>query len=266
MTSGTPLKVNCINVQPKNESVMSQRILIVEDELSISELIAINLKHAGFEVVQAYQTEEASLQLQNALPDLMILDWMLPGKSGVQYAKELRGNERTASIPILMLTAKSEEADKVQGLDAGADDYMTKPFSTKELVARVNALLRRHSRLPTNADLMVLGALRLDPVTHRVTAEWPESTRREIIVGPTEFRLLQFLMGAPERVHSRAQLLDQVWGNEVFIEERTVDVHIRRLRVALAVAKCDAYIETVRGVGYRATRNPVPATDQSDHS
>lgn len=245
---------------------MSHRILIVEDELSIAELISINLTHAGYEVEKAYQTEEASQIMRHALPDLMILDWMLPGKSGVQYAQELRANKRTASIPILMLTAKSEEADKVQGLDAGADDYMTKPFSTKELVARVNALLRRHSRVPTNTDWMVLGALRLDPVTHRVTAEWPQAPRREIIVGPTEFRLLQFLMGAPERVHSRAQLLDQVWGNDVFIEERTVDVHIRRLRVALAVAQCDAYIETVRGVGYRATRNPTEATDDGHHS
>ena len=243
---------------------MSHRILIVEDELSISELIAINLTHAGYEVQQAFQTEEASLLMKDNPPDMMILDWMLPGKSGVQYAKELRANERTVGIPILMLTAKSEEADKVQGLDSGADDYMTKPFSTKELVARVNALLRRHSRLPTNEDLMTLGALRLDPVTHRVTAEWPQSPRREIIVGPTEFRLLQFLIGAPERVHSRAQLLDQVWGNEVFIEERTVDVHIRRLRVALAVAKCDVYIETVRGVGYRATRNPSTALSDLD--
>jgi len=243
---------------------MSHRILIVEDELSISELIAINLTHAGYEVQQAFQTEEASLLMKDNPPDMMILDWMLPGKSGVQYAKELRANERTVGIPILMLTAKSEEADKVQGLDSGADDYMTKPFSTKELVARVNALLRRHSRLPTNEDLMTLGALRLDPVTHRVTAEWPQSPRREIIVGPTEFRLLQFLIGAPERVHSRAQLLDQVWGNEVFIEERTVDVHIRRMRVALAVAKCDVYIETVRGVGYRATRNPSTALSDLD--
>jgi two-component system phosphate regulon response regulator PhoB len=243
---------------------MSHRILIVEDELSISELIAINLTHAGYEVQQAFQTEEASLLMKDNPPDMMILDWMLPGKSGVQYAKELRANERTVGIPILMLTAKSEEADKVQGLDSGADDYMTKPFSTKELVARVNALLRRHSRVPTNEDLMTLGALRLDPVTHRVTAEWPQSPRREIIVGPTEFRLLQFLMGAPERVHSRAQLLDQVWGNEVFIEERTVDVHIRRLRVALAVAKCDVYIETVRGVGYRVTRNPSTALSDLD--
>lgn len=235
---------------------MSHHILIVEDEPSISELICVNLEHAGYQVQTAFQTEEATALMRDVVPDLLILDWMLPGKSGVQFAKELRSLERTAGIPILMLTAKSEEADKVQGLDSGADDYMTKPFSTKELIARVNALLRRHSRLPTHESLMVLGALRLDPVTHRVAAEWPEEPRREIFVGPTEFKLLKFLMGAPERVHSRAQLLDQVWGNEVFIEERTVDVHVRRLRVALAVARCDVFIETVRGVGYRATRTP----------
>lgn len=235
---------------------MSQRILIVEDELSIAELIAINLTHAGYEVIQAFQTEEATLRMKDVLPDMMILDWMLPGKSGAQYAKELRANERTAGIPILMLTAKGEEADKVQGLDAGADDYMTKPFSTKELVARVNALLRRQSRLPKSSDVLVLGAMMLDPVTHRVTAQWPALARQEIIVGPTEFRLLQFLMSEPERVHSRAQLLDKVWGNDVFIEERTIDVHIRRLRIALASAKCEGYVETVRGVGYRATRQP----------
>ena len=240
---------------------MSQRILIVEDEPSISELIAINLLHDAYVVDRAFQADEATQLIRQAMPDLIILDWMLPGKSGVQFAKELRANEATAMVPILMLTAKSEEADKVLGLDSGADDYMTKPFSTKELMARVKALLRRHSRAPSQDELMVLGAMRLDPVTHRVTAEWPNATRREIVVGPTEFRLLQFLMSAPERVHSRAQLLDQVWGNEVFIEERTVDVHIRRLRVALAVAKCDAYIETVRGVGYRATRTPSPNAD-----
>jgi two-component system phosphate regulon response regulator PhoB len=240
---------------------MSQRILIVEDEPSISELIAINLLHGDYVVDRAFQADEATQLMRQTMPDLIILDWMLPGKSGVQFAKELRGTEATAMVPILMLTAKSEEADKVLGLDSGADDYMTKPFSTKELMARVKALLRRHSRAPSQDELMVLGAMRLDPVTHRVTAEWPNATRREIVVGPTEFRLLQFLMSAPERVHSRTQLLDQVWGNEVFIEERTVDVHIRRLRVALAVAKCDAYIETVRGVGYRATRTPSPIAD-----
>jgi len=237
---------------------MTHRILIVEDELSISELIAINLTHAGYEVEQAFQTEEATLKMRDALPDLMILDWMLPGKSGVQYARELRANERTAGIPILMLTAKSEEADKVQGLDAGADDYMTKPFSTKELVARVNALLRRHSRVPTNEDLMVLGALRLDPVTHRVTADWPESVRREIIVGPTEFRLLQFLMGSPERVHSRAHLLDQVWGNEVLSKSArwmcTLDVCVSRLRLQSAMSMSKQF--EVLGIVPRAIRLP----------
>jgi two-component system phosphate regulon response regulator PhoB len=243
---------------------MSHRILIVEDEPSISELISVNLEHAGYQVESAFQTDEATARIREAAPDLIILDWMLPGKSGVQYAKELRALDKTAGIPILMLTAKSEEADKVQGLDSGADDYMTKPFSTKELLARVKALLRRHSRMPTNESLMVLGALRLDPVTHRVAAEWPEEPRREIVVGPTEFKLLKFLMGAPERVHSRAHLLDQVWGNEVFIEERTVDVHVRRLRVALAVARCDAFIETVRGAGYRATRTPQIPRDADD--
>jgi two-component system, OmpR family, phosphate regulon response regulator PhoB len=243
---------------------MTHHILIVEDEPSISELISVNLEHVGYRVQIAFQADEASVLMQDAVPDLMILDWMLPGKSGVQFAKELRAHDRTAGIPILMLTAKSEEADKVQGLDAGADDYMTKPFSTKELLARVKALLRRHSRIPTSETLMVMGALRLDPVTHRVTAEWPGETRREIVVGPTEFKLLQFLMHAPERVHSRAQLLDHVWGHEVYIEERTVDVHVRRLRVALAVARCDAYIETVRGVGYRATRSPQSVRDSDE--
>ena len=171
---------------------MSQRILIVEDEPSISELIAINLLHDAYVVDRAFQADEATQLIRQTMPDLIILDWMLPGKSGVQFAKELRANEATAMVPILMLTAKSEEADKVLGLDSGADDYMTKPFSTKELMARVKALLRRHSRAPSQDELMVLGAMRLDPVTHRVTAEWPNATRREIVVGPTEFRLLHF--------------------------------------------------------------------------
>jgi two-component system phosphate regulon response regulator PhoB len=181
---------------------------------------------------------------------------MLPGKSGVQFAKELRINPKTIALPILMLTAKGEEADKVLGLDAGADDYVTKPFSPKELIARVKALLRRQMP-PTDDAPLVVGPLNLDPVTHRLMAMLPNTDSQSIALGPTEFRLLHFLMSNPERVHSRSALLDRVWGNEVYIEERTVDVHIKRLRAALAPAKCDNTIETVRGSGYRVTKNPL---------
>jgi two-component system phosphate regulon response regulator PhoB len=234
---------------------MTHRILIVEDEPSIAELIAINLSHAGFEVEKAMQTEIALVSMREQLPSLVILDWMLPGKSGVQFAKELRANERTRSLLILMLTAKSEEADKVLGLDSGADDYVTKPFSPKELVARVNALLRRQTPSQESGPLAV-GPIRLDPVSHRATAVWPNEQPKIIPLGPTEYRLLQFLMSNPERVHSRTNLLDQVWGSEVYIEERTVDVHIKRLRAALAPVDCDRFIETVRGSGYRITKTP----------
>jgi len=234
---------------------MTHRILIVEDEPSIAELIAINLTHAGYEVEKALQTDIALNLMRDQLPSLLILDWMLPGKSGVQFAKELRANERTRSLPILMLTAKSEESDKVLGLDSGADDYVTKPFSPKELVARVKALLRRQTPLEDSGPLAV-GPIRLDPVSHRVTAIWPNIEPQAVSLGPTEYRLLQFLMTNPERVHSRANLLDKVWGNEVYIEERTVDVHIKRLRGALALSKCERYIETVRGSGYRITKIP----------
>jgi two-component system phosphate regulon response regulator PhoB len=234
---------------------MTHRILIVEDEPSIAELIAINLTHAGYEVEKALQTDIALNLMRDQLPSLLILDWMLPGKSGVQFAKELRANDRTRSLPILMLTAKSEESDKVLGLDSGADDYVTKPFSPKELVARVKALLRRQTPLEDSGPLAV-GPIRLDPVSHRVTAIWPNIEPQAVSLGPTEYRLLQFLMTNPERVHSRANLLDKVWGNEVYIEERTVDVHIKRLRGALALSKCERYIETVRGSGYRITKIP----------
>ncbi|QWE29450.1 phosphate regulon transcriptional regulator PhoB [Polynucleobacter sp. AM-7D1] len=234
---------------------MTHRILIVEDEPSIAELIAINLSHAGYEVQKALQTDVASNMMRDELPNLLILDWMLPGKSGVQFARELRSNERTRSLPILMLTAKSEESDKVLGLDSGADDYVTKPFSPKELVARVKALLRRQIPLEGDGPLAV-GPLRLDPVSHRVSAVWPNSDPQTLSLGPTEFRLLQFMMANPERVHSREGLLDKVWGNEVYIEERTVDVHIKRLRAALSPADCDRYVETVRGSGYRITKTP----------
>jgi two-component system phosphate regulon response regulator PhoB len=234
---------------------MASSILIVEDEPSIAELIAVNLSHAGFLPVRAFQTEQASQLMKEVLPDLVVLDWMLPGKSGVQFAKELRSNERTKEIPIILLTARSEEMDKIAGLEAGADDYVTKPFSPKELVARIRAVLRRRS--PQLADEVVqINNLRLDPVSHRVLAT---NGVDEVLLdlGPTEFRLLHFFMTHPERVHSRGQLLDKVWGDHVFVEERTVDVHIKRLRAALAPSNCQNLIETVRGSGYRLTKTPV---------
>jgi two-component system, OmpR family, phosphate regulon response regulator PhoB len=236
---------------------MSQLILIVEDEPSIAELISINLSHAGFTVARAFQADEASLMMRNISPDLIVLDWMLPGKSGVQFAKELRANSATQSLPILMLTAKGEEADKVLGLDAGADDYVTKPFSPKELVARVKALLRRHAPSVVEEKILSVGPIQLDPISHRLTITMPNLSPKSVSLGPTEFRLMQFLMANPERVHSRTHLLDNVWGNEAYIEERTVDVHIKRLRAALSPYDCDRFVETVRGSGYRITKNPV---------
>jgi two-component system phosphate regulon response regulator PhoB len=234
---------------------MASSILIVEDEPSIAELIAVNLSHAGFLPVRAFQTEQASQLMKEVLPDLVVLDWMLPGKSGVQFAKELRSNERTKDIPIILLTARSEEMDKIAGLEAGADDYLTKPFSPKELVARIRAVLRRRS--PQLADEVVqINNLRLDPVSHRVIAT-NGVDEVSLDLGPTEFRLLHFFMTHPERVHSRGQLLDKVWGDHVFVEERTVDVHIKRLRAALSPSNCQNLIETVRGSGYRLTKTPV---------
>ncbi len=235
---------------------MSQRVLIVEDEPSIAELIAINLTHSGFTVERALQADEAMRMMKSHRPDVMILDWMLPGKSGVQFAKELRGHPDFQFLPVLMLTAKVSENDKVQGLDSGADDYLTKPFSPKELIARVRALLRRSLNFQTSDAKYQLGPISLDSATHRVSIHRSDLGDQVINLGPTEFRLLQFLMSNPERVHSRTHLLDQVWGDQVYIEERTVDVHIKRLRNALAVAECDHYIETVRGSGYRITKNP----------
>jgi two-component system phosphate regulon response regulator PhoB len=197
---------------------MSQHILVVEDEPSIAELISINLTHAGYTVSRALQADEALQLLRNTKPDLVILDWMMPGKSGVQFARELRSSPATQAIPILMLTAKGEEADKVLGLDAGADDYVTKPFSPKELVARVKALLRRHVFEVVEEKALVLGPMQLDPVAHRLTIRISDNTSKALALGPTEFRLMQFLMANPERVHSRSHLLDNVWGNEVYIE------------------------------------------------
>ena len=224
---------------------MAATVLVVEDEPAIQELIAYNLKQAGHQPLRADNAEHALRLVQEALPDLVLLDWMLPGLSGIELARRLRADRRTKAIPIIMLTARADEQDKLTGLDTGADDYITKPFSPRELTARVKAVLRRRAPQMTD-DVVQVGALRLDPATHRVSAG-----NEPIPLGPTEFRLLHFLMTHPERVHSRTQLLDQVWGDHVFVEERTVDVHIRRLRKALEPSAQDALIQTVRGSGYR---------------
>jgi len=229
---------------------MSANILVVEDEPAIQELIAANLVRAGHHVLRAGDAEIARNLIRDALPDLILLDWMLPGVSGLDLARRLRSEERTRNVPLIILTARGQEQDKVSGLEAGADDYITKPFSPRELVARIKAVLRRRTPQATEDPVEVRG-LRLDPATHRVVA-----AGQAILLGPTEFRLLHFLMTHPERVHSRAQVLDQVWGDHVFVEERTVDVHIRRLRGALEATGHDSLIQTVRGSGYRFSAEP----------
>ncbi len=230
---------------------MPSTILVVEDEPAIQELIAVNLSFAGHKTLRASDTEQATTLIRAELPDVVILDWMLPGNSGLSFARQLRADERTKDVPIIMLTARTEEDDKITGLEAGADDYVTKPFSPKELVARIKAVLRRRAPQLTD-DAVEVAALRLDPATHRVTAHG-----KPVDMGPTEFRLLHFFMTHAERVHSRTQLLDQVWGDHVFVEERTVDVHIKRLRAALAPSGHDKHVETVRGAGYRFTATPL---------
>ena len=221
------------------------RVLVVEDEPSIAELIAVNLRHNGFAPTVVYDGSAAQREVDAVLPDLILLDWMLPGESGASLARQWRKNDRTKSVPIIMLTARSDESDKIQGLDAGADDYITKPFSPKELMARIKAVLRRRAPQLTDDSLQVAGLV-LNPATHRVTGNG-----EAINLGPTEFRILHFFMSHTERMYSRTQLLDEVWGDHVFVEERTVDVHIRRLRMALSVSGHDALVETVRGAGYR---------------
>ncbi|MCK9515454.1 MAG: phosphate regulon transcriptional regulator PhoB [Ottowia sp.] len=226
------------------------RVLIVEDEPDIAELVAVNLRHGGFEPVWARDGVAAQREIDAVLPDVILLDWMLPGQSGLTLARRWRSHARTKGVPILMLTARGDEPDKVQGLDAGADDYITKPFSTRELLARIRAVLRR--RAPEQAGTSVkLGALLVDAATH--TVMWQG---QPIKISPTEFRLLNYLINHRDRVHSRAQLLDKVWGDHVFLEERTVDVHIKRLREALGAA--GAMVETVRGTGYRLSAPPAP--------
>lgn len=219
------------------------RVMVVEDEPAIAELIAVNLRHNGFAPTVVFDGVAAQREIDAVLPDVVLLDWMLPGESGVSLAKRWRQQERTKAVPIIMLTARTEESDKVQGLDAGADDYVTKPFSTHELLARIRAVLRRRAPEVVN-DAVQLGELSLDAATYRVSYQG-----RELKVGPTEFKLLHYFMKHPERVHTRGALLDRVWGDHVFIEERTVDVHVKRLREALGEA--GAMVETVRGAGYR---------------
>ncbi len=221
------------------------RVLVVEDEPSIAELIAVNLRHNGFSPTVVYDCAAAQREVDAVLPDLILLDWMLPGESGASLARQWRKNDRTKTVPIIMLTARSDESDKIQGLDAGADDYITKPFSTQEMLARIRALMRR--RAPeTIKDSVQVGELTLDAGTYRVSYR-----SQELKIGPTEFKLLHYLMKHAERVHSRSTLLDKVWGDHVFIEERTVDVHVKRLRESLGDASC--MVETVRGAGYRLT-------------
>ena len=224
------------------------RVLIVEDEPAIAELIAVNLRHNGCLPIWAEDGDAAQRELDAVLPDVILLDWMLPGQSGLSLARKWRADTRIKGIPIIMLTARGDEPDKIAGLDAGADDYITKPFSTQELLARIRAVLRR--RIPEQVnDSVTIGELVLDAATHRVTYQG------ELLkLGPTEFKLLHFLMKHAERVHSRSQLLDKVWGDHVFIEERTVDVHVKRLREALGAA--NVMVETVRGAGYRITAQP----------
>ena len=229
---------------------MPATILLVEDEPAIQELIAANLMRAGHHVVRAGDAETGQRIVRDALPDLILLDWMLPGMSGIEFAKRLRADERTRAIPLIMLTARGEEQDKVLGLESGADDYITKPFSPRELVARVNALLRRSDGGGAGEQLEADGLV-LDRAAHRVSARG-----QAVALGPTEYRLLEFFMTHPERVYTREQLLDRVWGGNVYVEERTIDVHIRRLRKALEEHGVDGFVQTVRGSGYRFSTRP----------
>ncbi len=224
---------------------MQKRILIIEDEAAIRDMIAFALRKADMQPIPAADAREAELAIAATVPDLILLDWMLPGTSGMELARRLRREQLTREIPIIMLTARGEEADRVAGLEAGVDDYVVKPFSSRELVARIKAVLRR-SQGDDGAGAIALGGLRIDGPAHRVFAH-----EQPLLVGPTEYRLLHFFMTHAERVYSRAQLLDHVWGGSVYVEERTVDVHIRRLRKTLEPSGLDGLVQTVRGSGYR---------------
>ena len=230
---------------------MKANILVVEDEPAIQELIAVNLTLAGHNVTRANDAEMAQRMLVESLPDMIMLDWMLPGISGISFIRRLRADALTRNLSIIMVTARCTEQDRILALESGADDCISKPFSPREMIARIHSVLRRHAPHLTLESVETSG-LRLDPVTHRVTAG-----TRTLALGPTEFRLLRFLMSHPERVHSRAQLLDKVWGNHIYLEERTVDAHIGRLRSALEASGHHTYIETVRGSGYRFIESAV---------
>jgi two-component system phosphate regulon response regulator PhoB len=223
----------------------SDKILIVDDEAAIREMISIALDLAGYNCIEAEDALQAHHYVVDERPALILLDWMLPGMSGIELARRLKRDESTREIPIIMLTARGEEDHKVQGLDAGADDYLTKPFSTRELASRIKAVLRRSNVLHQESAIEAEG-LKLDPVSHRVSAD-----DKLVEMGPTEYRLLAFFMSHPERAYTRTQMLDQVWGGNVYVEDRTIDVHIRRLRKALEPFGYDRFIQTVRGTGYR---------------
>jgi two-component system phosphate regulon response regulator PhoB len=225
---------------------MAQQVLLVEDEVAIREMLRFALMQSEYEVYQAENAQQAMDVLSNGTVDLILLDWMLPGISGIELCKRLKKDNNYKNVPVIMLTARADEDDKIQGLNAGADDYLTKPFSPRELLARINAVLRRVSSNKITDKILEYDGLTLNEKSHRVT-----SHQKTIELGPTEYRLLQFLMSHPERVFSRAQLLDNVWGNNVYVEERTVDVHVRRLRKSLEETKHDHLIQTVRGAGYR---------------
>lgn len=231
---------------------MPQSILIVEDDLAIREMVASSLRSADYDVEECADSESALTKIGDRLPDMILLDWMLPGQSGIEFARRLKREDATSEVPIIMLTARGEEHDKVRGFESGVDDYVSKPFSPRELVARIRAVLRRVNvhggQQPVDVD-----GLHLDPASHRVTADG-----RRLKLGPTEFRLLHFFMSHPERVFDRSQLLDRVWGRNVYIEERTVDVHIRRLRKVLSDSGFDRYIQTVHGSGYRFSQQLDP--------
>ncbi len=228
---------------------VQKRILIVEDETSIREMVAYALRKAEMVPMQAADAREAQIAISETVPDLILLDWMLPGTSGLELARRFRKEELTGEVPIIMLTARGEEMDRVNGLEAGVDDYVVKPFSTRELIARIKAVLRR-SHGDDGEGVVELGGLRIDGPAHRVFAG-----DDPVAIGPTEYRLLYFFMTHPERVYSRTQLLDHVWGGSVYVEERTVDVHIRRLRKTLEPWQLDDRIQTVRGTGYRFSVN-----------